>query len=94
MSVETSRFDIQDHLASHEEQVAYLEAALAEDDPSFIAIALGDIARARGVSEFARDAGISRDTIYKRFRAGGNPTLDTITAATKVLGLKLTLVPA
>jgi len=94
MPEESSRFDIQDHLGSNEEQAAYLEAALAEGDPSFIAVALGDIARARGVSEFAREAGISRDTIYKRFRVGGNPTLETITAATKVLGLKLTLVPA
>jgi probable addiction module antidote protein len=94
MPLETSRFDIQDHLATTEEQSAYLEAALASDDPSFIAVALGDIARARGVTEFAREAGLSRDTIYKRFRPGGNPTLETINAATKVLGLKLTLVPA
>ncbi|WNJ90772.1 addiction module antidote protein [Bosea sp. 685] len=94
MALETTRFDIQDHLKTQSEQTAYLEAALAEDDPSFIAIALGDIARARGVTKFAEEAGISRETIYKTFRAGGNPRLQTLAAATKVLGLRLTLVPA
>ena len=94
MALPTTRFDIQDHLKTDADQVAYLEAALAEDDTAFIAVALGDIARARGVTKFAQEAGISRETIYKRFRPGGNPTLDTLNAATRVLGLKLALVPA
>lgn len=93
MVLETTRFDIQNHLRTREEQVAYLEAALADNDPSFIAIALGDIARAHGVTKFAQEAGISRETIYKTFRAGGNPRLETLAAATKALGLKLTLAP-
>lgn len=74
----TTKFDIQDHLKTPAEQAAYIEAALEMDDPSFIAAALGDIAKARGVSAFAREAGISRETIYKTFREGGNPTLDTL----------------
>ncbi len=94
MAMATTRFDIQDHLKSREEQIAYLEAAIAEDDPDFLAVALGDIARARGVSKFAEEAGISRDIIYKTFRPGGNPRLNTLSAATKVLGLKLTLTAA
>lgn len=94
MPLETTRFDIQDHLKSREEQIAYLEAALDEGDSSFIAIALGDIARAHGVTKLAQEAGISRETIYKTFRPGGNPTLETITAVAKTLGLKLTLVAA
>ncbi|RDJ20604.1 putative addiction module antidote protein [Bosea caraganae] len=94
MALETTRFDIQDHLKSRDEQVAYLEAALDEGDPSFIAVALGDIARARGVTKLAQEAGISRETIYKTFRQGGNPTLETISAVTKALGLKLALVAA
>jgi probable addiction module antidote protein len=94
MALETTRFDIQDHLKSRDEQVAYLEAALDEGDPSFIATALGDIARARGVTKLAQEAGISRETIYKTFRPGGNPTLETISAVTKALGLKLALVAA
>ncbi|MFN3673228.1 MAG: addiction module antidote protein, partial [Bosea sp. (in: a-proteobacteria)] len=63
MALSTTRFDIQDHLKSREEQIAYLEAAIAEDDPDFLAVALGDIARARGVSRFAQEAGISRESI-------------------------------
>lgn len=94
MALETTRFDIQDHLKSHEEQVAYLEAALADGDPDFIAVALGDIARAHGVTKLAQEAGISRETIYKAFRPGGNPTLETLAAVTKALGLKLALAPA
>lgn len=94
MPLETTRFDIQDHLKSREEQIAYLEAALDEGDPSFVAIALGDIARAHGVTKLAQEAGISRETIYKTFRPGGNPTLETITAVAKTLGLKLALVAA
>lgn len=94
MALSTTRFDIQDHLKSREEQIAYLEAAIAEDDPDFLAVALGDIARARGVSRFAQEAGISRESIYRTFRPGGNPRLNTLSAATKVLGLKLTLTAA
>lgn len=94
MALSTTRFDIQDHLKSREEQIAYLEAAIAEDDPDFLAVALGDIARARGVWRFAEEAGISRESIYRTFRPGGNPRLNTLSAATKVLGLKLTLTAA
>jgi probable addiction module antidote protein len=89
MPLETTRFDIQDHLKTADEQAAYLEAALEDGDPSFIATALGDIARARGVTAFARETGLSREAIYKAFRPGGNPTLDTLAKATKALGLRL-----
>ena len=94
MADETRPFDIQNHLTTQEEQVAYLETALEEGDPAFIAVALGDIARARGVTTFAEESGISRETIYKAFRAGGNPTLETLSRATRALGMKLSLVPA
>ena len=53
-----------------------------------------DIARARGVTVFAQETGLSRETIYKAFRPGGNPTLDTLAKATKALGLRLAVVPA
>jgi probable addiction module antidote protein len=62
------------------------------DAPSFIAAAIGDLAKARGVSKFSRETGLSREPIYKTFRVGGNPTLDTLSEATGVLGYKLTLV--
>lgn len=92
MPLKTTKFDIQDHLKTIKQQIAYLEAALDEDDPSFIATAIGDVARARGVSAFARETGLSREAIYKAFRPGGNPTIDTINKALRALGVRLKLV--
>lgn len=94
MTIQTTTFDILDHLKTPEEQVAYIEAALEDGDPSFIAAAIGDIARARGVTAFAAETGLSREVIYKAFRVGGNPTLDTLSKATSALGLRLTVAPA
>lgn len=91
MPLETIRFDIQKHLLTTEEQIGYLEAVLEDGDPALIASAIGDIARARGASQFAKEAGLSRETIYKVFRPGGNPTLSTIAKALKALGLRLSL---
>lgn len=87
-------FEIRSYLTTREEQAAYIEAALEEGDPSFIAAALGDIARARGVTTFAAESGLSREAIYKAFRPGGNPTLETLSKATKALGLRLSVVAA
>ncbi len=94
MTIETTRFDIQAHIATREDQVAYLEAVLDDGDPSLIAAALGDIARAHGASQFARETGLSRETIYKALKPGGNPTLDTLTKALRALGMKLSLTSA
>ncbi|GGC67933.1 addiction module antidote protein [Chelatococcus reniformis] len=88
------RLDIQDHIKTPEDQVRYLEAALEDGDPEGTAIALGDIAKARGVTNIAKEAGLSRETIYKAFKPGGNPTLETLTKTVKVLGLRLTAVAA
>jgi probable addiction module antidote protein len=93
MPLKTTKFDVQDYLRTPSQQVAYLEAALESNDPSFIAAAIGDLAKARGVSKFSRETGLSREAIYKTFRMGGNPTLDTLSRATDVLGYKLALVP-
>lgn len=94
MPVKTTKFDVLEHLKTPAEQIAYVEAALDVDDPDFLATALGDIARARGVVEFAKAAGLSRAAIYKGFRPGGNPTIGSIHKATKALGMKLVLAPA
>lgn len=94
MPLETREFDIQNYLKTTEQQIAFLEAAFDENDPSFLAQAIGEIAKARGVTGFAEEAGLSREAIYKAFRKGGNPTLDTLSKATKALGLRLTVVPA
>jgi probable addiction module antidote protein len=94
MPLETTRFDVLDHLKTVKKQIAYLEAALDQDDPSFIATAIGDIARARGVSKFSRETGLSREAIYKAFRPGGNPTIETVNKAMQALGLRLKLAPS
>jgi len=91
---ETRPFKVQTYLETPEDRAAYLEAILEEGDPSLIAAGLGEIARAVGVTEFARQTGLSREAIYKGFAPGGNPTLDTLTKATKALGLRLTVAPA
>ena len=94
MALETTPFDAGKYLKTRERQAEYLRAALEDGEPGTIALVLGDIARARGASELARETGLSRETIYKTFRAGGNPTLDTLSRVAKALGLRLTLEPA
>ena len=75
-----------------EAERAYLEAAFEDGDPALIAAVIGDIARARGMTQIAKDAGLTRDTMYKAFRREGNPTLETLTSVLKALGLKLAAV--
>ena len=92
--MKTTRFDVQDYLKTPEERAAYLEAILEDGDTDLIASGLGDIARAVGASELARQTGLSREAIYKGLVPGGNPTLDTLARITKALGLRLTVAPA
>ncbi|SEL19569.1 addiction module antidote protein [Ectothiorhodospira marina] len=87
----TSRYDVAEHLRTPEEMAAYLDACMeeAEGDAAFIAKALGDIARARGMSQVARDAGVSRESLYKALSGERTPGFDTILKVMKALGLKL-----
>jgi probable addiction module antidote protein len=92
MPIKTTRWDVADYIKSGEDMAAYLEACLDEagDDASFIAIALGDIARARGMTQLARDTGLTREGLYKALSADGNPSFATVLKVIKALGLKLT----
>ncbi|MGF1548722.1 MAG: addiction module antidote protein [Thiotrichales bacterium] len=87
----TSRYDVAEHLRTPEEMAAYLQACMeeAEGDAAFIAKALGDIARARGMSQVARDAGVSRESLYKALSGERTPGFDTILKVMTALGLKL-----
>ena len=87
----TTRYDVSEHLRTPKEMAAYLEACLAEagDDAAFIAKALGDIARARGVAQVARDAGLSRESLYKALSGERSPDFDTILKVVNALGLRL-----
>ena len=87
----TTRFDVAEHLRTPEEMAAYLEACLEEanGDAAFIAKALGDIARAKGMSQVARDAGLSRESLYRALSGERTPSFDTILKVINALGLKL-----
>ena len=87
----TTRYDVAEHLRTPEEMAAYLEACLEEanGDAAFIAKALGDIARAKGMSQVARDTGLSRESLYKALSGERSPGFDTILKVIKALGLKL-----
>ncbi len=87
----TTRYDVSEHLRTPEEMAAYLEACFedANGDASFIAKALGDIARAKGISQVARDTGLSRESLYKALSGERTPGFDTILKVIKALGLEL-----
>lgn len=87
----TSKYDVAEHLRTSEEMAAYLEACLEEanGDAQFVAKALGDIARAKGMSQVARDAGLSRESLYKALSGERTPGFDTILKVIGALGLKL-----
>ncbi|TKS61225.1 MAG: transcriptional regulator [Nitrospira sp.] len=87
----TTRYDVAEHLRTSEEMAAYLEACLeeADGDAAFIAKALGDIARAKGMAQVARDAGLSRESLYKALSGDRSPDFDTILKVVRALGLKL-----
>lgn len=85
----TRPWDAAEHLATDEDMAAYLEAALEENDPALFAAALGDIARAKGMAQIARDAGLGRESLYKALSPGGNPEFATVLKVVNALGLKL-----
>ena len=89
--VETSPYDVAEHLRNPQEMAAYLDAWLSEapDDVAGIARALGDIARAKGMSSVARDSGLSRESLYKSLHENGNPSLATVLKVARALGLRL-----
>lgn len=92
----TSRYDVAEHLRTPEEMAAYLEAWLEESDgdAALISKALGDIARARGMSRVARDAGLSRESLYRALSGDRSPGFDTILKVVRALGLRLHTGPA
>ena len=87
----TSRYDVAEHLRTPQEMAAYLEACIdeADGDAAFIAKALGDIARAKGMGQVAKDAGLSRESLYKALSGERSPDFDTILRVMSALGIKL-----
>ena len=95
MTITTTRWDSAEHLRTEEDIQLYLEACLEEagDDPAFIVHALGVVARAKNMSQLARDAGITREGLYKALSAEGNPSFATVAKIAKALGFKLSVQP-
>jgi probable addiction module antidote protein len=90
----TSPWDPAEHLNTEEGMAACLEAALEEGDSALVAAALGDIARAKGMSRVAREAGLGRESLYKALSSDGNPEFATILKVVAALGLQLHAAPA
>lgn len=91
MKTTTTIYDVAEHLRTTEDMAAYLEACIEEanGDAAFIAKALGDIARAQGMTQVARDSGLSRESLYKGLSGERSPSFDTILKVVRALGLKL-----
>jgi len=89
--VKLRRWDSAEHLKTEEDIILYLDACLqeADDDAAYIAKALGNIARARGMAQLAHDTGLGRESLYKALSGEGNPEFSTIMKVVKALGLKL-----
>lgn len=92
----TTPYDVAEHLRTPEEMAAYLDAWLEEapDDAAGIARALGDIARAKGMTRVAKDAGLSRESLYRALSADGNPSFSTVLKVARALGVRLHARPA
>jgi len=93
MKINTTKWDSAEYLKTEDDMKLYLEACIEEagDDPSFIVHALGVVARAKNMSQLARDTGLTREGLYKALSPEGNPTFDTVAKVAKALGFKLSI---
>ena len=91
LKTKATAYDVSEHLRTPQEMAAYLDAWLEEapEDAAGIARALGDIARAKGMSQVAKDAGLSRESLYRALSAEGNPSFATVLKVAKALGVRL-----
>lgn len=92
----TRAYDVAEHLRTPEEMALYLDACIAESDgdPAFVAKAIGDLARAKGMTQLARETGLGRESLYKALSSAGNPELGTVLKVIRALGVRLAVVPA
>lgn len=90
MALKTTLWDAAEYLDKPEAIAEYLEAAFEDGDPALIAAALGDVARAMGMTQLAGKAGVTREALYKALSPTGDPRLSTFLGVMKALGIKLT----
>jgi probable addiction module antidote protein len=86
-------FEVSDYLEDADAIAEYLTIVLEDGDPSLLIAALGDIARAKGMSEVSRESGLAREALYKALRAGAQPRFDTVMRVLKTLGVRLVAQP-
>ncbi len=86
--IKTTPWDVAEHLKTEKDMAAYLEAVLEDGDPALVSAALGDIARAKGMSQIARETGLGRESLYKALSPEGNPEFSTVLKVIRALGLK------
>ena len=89
MKTKTRSYDAAEYLATEEEMAAYLEAAFEEGEPALVVQALGTIAKARGMSQIARETGLGRESLYKALSLGGNPEFATVIKVIRALSIRL-----
>ncbi|PWR21836.1 addiction module antidote protein [Zavarzinia compransoris] len=96
MAEKIAPYDTADYLKTEADIVEYLDAVMEEagNDPAFVTRALGTVARARNMSQLARDTGMSREGLYRALSGEGNPTLATVMKIARSLGLRLSFRPA
>jgi probable addiction module antidote protein len=87
--MKTQPWDAAAHLETDDDMAAYLDAALEDGDPALVAAALGDIARAKGMAQIARDTGLGRESLYKALSPEGNPEFATVLKVVRALGPRL-----
>jgi len=93
MEVQFRRYDAANYLKTEDDITAYMEAVMEDGDPALIAAALGDVARARNLSQLAREVGMSRQGLDKALSGNGNPSLATVIKVANALGLRLSMKP-
>ena len=92
--LKTTRYDSAEYLKTEKDIAAYLDAALEDGDPGLIRSALNVIARARGMTQIARDSGVTRESLYRALAVNGNPEFTTVLKVVHALGLRLRTRPA
>jgi probable addiction module antidote protein len=93
MPLETVPWDVTEHLDSEEAIAAYLDAVFEDGDPKLIAAAIGDVARARGMTEIAEKTGLSRESLYRALSRDGNPEMATVLRVMRALGMRVSVSP-
>jgi probable addiction module antidote protein len=93
VSVKLAPFEVANYLESDEVAAEYLSAAIEDENPDVLLSALADVAKARGMAQVARDAGLGRESLYKALSPGSHPRLETITAVLRAIGLRLVAAP-